>query len=196
MCLHHITSLKGAIGQLDERIYTLLATHVSEAGIPFAPARDRVDTITGVGKRAAECILAEVGLDMTRFRPPRTWPRGRAWPPGSIKTGGKPRSGRTTHADVCLSNILTSAPGPPRGPARPTWPLSSSGWSRRIDKKKAAIAVSHSILVICWHLLSDDRDYDDLGGDGFTRRNPDRQCDRLIAQLQNLGYRVTLDRVA
>jgi transposase len=51
-------------------------------------------------------------------------------------------------------------------------------------------------LVICWHLLTDDRDYDDLGGDYFTRRNPDRQRDRLIAQLHNLNYRVTLDKVA
>jgi transposase len=68
--------------------------------------------------------------------------------------------------------------------------------ARRIGKKKAAIAVGHSILVICWHLLTDDSDYDDLGGDHCTRRNPDRQRDRLIAQLQGLGYRVTLDKVA
>src|SRR4051812_35532465 len=65
-----------------------------------------------------------------------------------------------------------------------------------VGKKKAAIAVGHSILVICWHLLTDARDYDDLGGDYFTRRNPDRQRDRLISQLQTLGYRVSLDRVA
>jgi transposase len=50
--------------------------------------------------------------------------------------------------------------------------------------------------VICWHLLTDDRDYDDLGGDYFTRRNTDRQRDRLIKQLHTLGYRVTLDRAA
>ncbi len=50
--------------------------------------------------------------------------------------------------------------------------------------------------MICWHLLSNDADYDDLGGDYFTRRNPDRQRDRLITQLHNLGYRVTLDKVA
>lgn len=60
--------------------------------------------------------------------------------------------------------------------------------AREFGKKKAAVAVGHSILVICWHLLTDDRDYADLGGDYFTRRNTDRQSDRLIAQLHNLGY--------
>jgi hypothetical protein len=50
--------------------------------------------------------------------------------------------------------------------------------------------------VICWHLLTNDHDYNDLGGDYFTRRNVDRQRDRLIHQLHALGYRVTLDKVA
>jgi hypothetical protein len=50
--------------------------------------------------------------------------------------------------------------------------------------------------VICWHLLTNDCDYDDRGGHYFTRRNIDRQRDRLIQQLHGLGYRVTLDKVA
>jgi transposase len=69
--------------------------------------------------------------------------------------------------------------------------------SRRIGKKKAALAVGHSILVICWHLLSADCDYDDLGGDYFTRRtDPARRQDHLVRQLQDMGYAVTLRRVA
>lgn len=69
--------------------------------------------------------------------------------------------------------------------------------ARRIGNKKAAVAVSHSILVICRHLLNERCDYQDLGGDSFTRRtNPDRRRDHLIEQLHGLGYRVTLDKVA
>jgi hypothetical protein len=68
--------------------------------------------------------------------------------------------------------------------------------ARRIGKKKATIAVAHSVLVICRHLLTNDCDYDDLGGDYFTRRNTDRQRDRLIQQLAGLGYYVTLDKIA
>lgn len=76
--------------------------------------------------------------------------------------------------------------------------LSARFWRlvRRIGKKKAAVAVAHSIPVICRHLLTDDCDYDDLGGDYFTRRNTDRRRDRLIHRLHGLGYRVTLEKAA
>ncbi len=196
MCLQHITYLEGAIGHLDERIDTLFATQVSEAGLPFARARDRLDTITGVGKRAAACILAEIGVDITRCPSAAHLASWAGLAPGINKTGGKPGSGRTTHGDVWLTSILTQCAWA-AAQTRQTY-LAAQFWrlARRIGKKKAAIAVGHSILVICWHLLTDDRDHDDLGGDYFTRRNPDRQRDRLIAQLQNLGYRVTLDRAA
>ena len=63
--------------------------------------------------------------------------------------------------------------------------LSAQFWrlARRIGKKKAAVAVGHSILVICWHLLTDDCDYDDLGGDYFTRRRPRPPARPAITQL-------------
>jgi transposase len=196
LSLQHVSYLEGAIEQLDERIDTLIATHTGEAGVPFARARDRLTTITGVGQRAAECILAEIGADMTRFP---TAARLASWAgvcPGNNITGGKRGSGKTTHGDVWLLDILTQCAWA-AAHSRDTY-LSAQFWrlARRIGKKKAAIAVGHSILVICWHLLSDDRDYDDLGGDYFTRRNPDRQRDRLIRQLHDLGYRVTLNEVA
>ena len=116
--------------------------------------------------------------------------------PGNNITGGKRGSGKTTKGDVWLIDILTQcAWGASR--TRDTY-LSAQFWrlARRIGKKKAAVAVAHSILVICWHLLTNDCDYDDLGGDWFTRRNTDRQRDRLIQQLHTLGYRVTLDKAA
>ncbi len=68
---------------------------------------------------------------------------------------------------------------------------------RRIGKRKAAVAVGHSILVIAWHLLTNDCDYDDLGGDWFAKRtDTDKRRDQLIRQLQDLGYGVTLTNLA
>jgi transposase len=58
------------------------------------------------------------------------------------------------------------------------------------------MAAGHSMLVIAWHLLTDDCDYQDLGGDYFVRRDTDRQRRRAVAQLQALGYRVTLEPLA
>jgi transposase len=196
LALDHIAHLEGAIARLDERIDAVFATSVSEPGVPFDRARDRLTTITGVGKRAAECILAEIGIDMTRFPTAAHLASWAGMCPGANITGGKPRSTKTTAGDVWLRDILTQCAWA-AARTRDTY-LAAQFWrlARRIGKKKAALAVGHSILVICWHLLATDCDYDDLGGDYFTRRNSDRQRDRLIAQLQHLGYRVSLDRSA
>src|SRR3954453_20523258 len=197
LCREHIDHLDAAIAQLDERIDALIDASTSEAGLPFARARDRLTTITGVGRRAAECILAEIGADMTRFPNPGHLASWAGMAPGINKTGGKPGSGKTTDGDKWICDILTQCAWA-AARTRETY-LSAQFWrlARRIGKKKAAVAVGHSILVICWHLLTDNCDYTDLGGDYFTRRaNPDRQRDRLIGQLHALGYRVTLDPVA
>jgi transposase len=116
--------------------------------------------------------------------------------PGNNIPGGKRRSGKTTHGDVWLTSILTECAWA-AARTRGTY-LAAQFWRlvHRIGKKKAAIAVGHSILVICWHLLTNGCDCTDLGGDYFTRRNSDRHRDQLIQQLHDLGYRVTLDRVA
>ena len=68
LALEHLEQLEGSIAELDAHIDRVLA--------PFARARDQLDTITGVGKRAAETIIAEIGTDMTVFPPPATWPPG------------------------------------------------------------------------------------------------------------------------
>jgi transposase len=196
LSLDHTAHLEAAIARLDERVDVLFAAHTSEAEVPFDRARDRLDTITGVGKRAAETIIAEIGTDMSRFPTAAHLASWAGVCPGNNITGGKRGSGKTTKGDVWLIDILTQCAWA-AAHTHDTY-LSAQFWrlARRIGKKKAAVAVGHSILVICWHLLTNDCDYHDLGGDYFTRRNTDRQRDRLINQLHNLGYRVTLDKVA
>lgn len=197
LCLDHTAHLEAAILTLDARVDALFAANESEAGVPFDRARDRLDTITGVGKRAAEVIIAEIGVDMSRFPTAAHLASWAGMAPGTNITGGKRQSGKTTKGDVWLRDILCQCAWA-AARSRDTY-LSAQFWrlARRIGKKKAAIAVGHSILVICWHLLANDCDYDDLGGDYFQRRtNPHRQRDRAIQQLHELGYRVTLEQVA
>jgi transposase len=197
MSLEHAEYLEAAIARLDTQVDTLITDHTSESGVPFAQARDHLATITGVGQVAAECIIAEVGVDMTRFPTAGHLAKWAGVAPGNNITGGKRRSGRTIEGDKWLRDILTQCAWA-AAHSRDTY-LGAQFWrlARRIGKRKAALAVGHSILVICWHLLSNDCDYNDLGGDYFTRRtNPDRRRDHLIGQLHELGYAVTLRPVA
>lgn len=197
LCLDHTAYLQAATSKLDDQIDAVFAANTSEAGLPFEQARNRLDTITGVGKRAAETIIAEIGADMSRFPTAAHLASWAGMAPGNNITGGKRGSGNTTKGNVWLRDILSLCAWA-TARTRDTY-LAAQFWrlARRIGKKKAAIAVGHSILVICWHLLTTDCDYDDLGGDYFTRRtNPDRQRDRAIQQLHDLGYRVTLNKAA
>jgi transposase len=185
----HVDYLDRAIAALDVEIERVIA--------PFKGARDRLDTITGVGKRAAECIIAEIGVDMTLFPTAAHLASWAGVCPGNNITGGKQRSGRTNHGNRWLGEILHECVGAARQ-CRNTY-LAAQYWRfrRRMGHNKAAVAVGHSILVICWHLLTNDCDYADLGGDWFARRtDTDKRRDHLIRQLHDLGYGVTLTKVA
>ncbi len=183
--LDHLEHLESAIAQLDREIDTVM--------LPFTAARDRLDTATGIGKRAAECIIAEIGIDMARFATSAHLASWAGVCPGNNITGGKRRSGTTNRGNRWLGEILNQC-ALAASKTRDTY-LAAQYWrlARRIGRKKAAVAVGHSILVICWHVLSNDCDYQDLGGDWFVRRNDnDKRRDYLIRQLHELGYGVNL----
>jgi transposase len=180
---------------LDEQIDRLSET-IEEQIRPFAPAVELLCSIPGVQKRTAEVIVAETGADMSVFPSPAHLASWAGLCPGNDESAGRRRSGRTRKGSRWLSVALTEAA---QANTRSRDTYLSAQYRRlraRRGHKKAIGAVKHSIIVACWHMLSTGELYDDAGGDYFTRLDPDKQTRRLVAQLERLGYSVTLQEAA
>ena len=187
--LDHIDHLDAAIAALEAQVDGLMA--------PFVVARDLLMTIPGVGKRAAEVIIAEIGVDMTRFPSAAHLASWAGMCPGNNESAGKHLSGRTRKGDPWLSGMVTECGWAARR-TKGTY-LAAQFWqiARRRGQEKAAVAVGHTILVIAWHILTEGVTYQELGGDWFDRRrDPETQQRRLVRQLEAMGLRVTIQAAA
>lgn len=188
--LHRIDGIDADIAALDGQIEKLLT--------PFAVEAARLDEIPGIGPVAAAVIIAEIGVDMTRFPTAGhlcSWAR---FAPGVKTSAGKSKgNGSTGHGNRYLARTLGEV-AVTAGRSGTFLGARYRRITRRRGKKKAMVAVGRSILVIVWHLLSDpDTRYHDLGPDHFDRRvSTDANKRNHIRQLQALGYRVTLEPAA
>jgi transposase len=186
--LAHIDFLEETIEQLSAEI--------TERMRPFEEALERLETIPGVGRRTAEAILAEIGPEVSRFPTYRHLASWAGMCPGNDESGGKRRSGKTTKGNPWLRAALVEA-AHAAGRTKNTY-LSAQyrRLASRRGKKRAAVAVGHTILVIAYHLLERSCEYEELGGDYFDKRDRQFVERRLVRRLEGLGYKVSLDPVA
>jgi transposase len=192
---HHrylVPRILAAIDFLDAEIADLSA-RIAELERPFAAAVDRLDTIPGIGRRIAEVLLAELGPDLSRFGGAKQLASWAGLCPGNDESGGKRRSGRTRKGNRWLRAALTEA-GQAAGRTRTYLGAQSRRLAARRGKKRAAIAVGHSILVIAYHLLTRGTDYQDLGANYFDDRDAAAVERRLVRRLEALGNTVTLTK--
>ena len=180
------------IDALDEGI-ARVSGEIAERMRPFAEALERLDTIPGIGQRMAETLVAEIGIDMSRFPSAAHLASWAGMCPGNQESAGKGKTGRTRKGNVWLrAALIESAHALGRG--RGTYLAAQyRRLTARRSKKKAAVALGHSILVIVYHLLSRGEVYHDLGVQYFDEGRRERLEHGLVRRLQDLGYKVTLE---
>jgi transposase len=159
---------------------------------------DTLDEIPGVGTTAARVIIAEVGVDMSRFPTPAHLASWARFAPGVKQSAGKNKGkGTTGHGNRYLARVLGEA-AVSAGKTNTFLGERYRRLARRRGKKRAIVALGRSILVIVWHLLSDPQArFHDLGPDFYDNHiGPERKKRNHIRQLEALGYKVTLEPTA
>ncbi len=196
---HHALLCRAMLARIDQADATIseLTKQIEALLDPHEAAVKLLVGIPGVSYRSAQVILAEIGTDMSRFPTPEHLSSWAGMCPGNNESAGKHRSGRTRHGSKWLRIALVEA-AQAAGRSKNTYLAAHYARIRgRRGPGRAAVAVGHSILVIAWHLLSTGTPYSDLGGDYFDkRRTSTAHQKRLIAQLEAMGHRVTLEPAA
>jgi len=179
------------LDHLDEAIERVTAEIRDRLGA-FQALTDLLDTIPGVNPRIAHVILAEIGPDMSRFPTAAHLASWAGMCPGNHESAGKRYSGKTRKGSKWLRQALMEAA---HAAARTKNTYLAAQYRRlaaRRGKKRAMVAVGHSILIIVYHVLKHREPYRELGGNYFDERDRQAVERRLVRRLQNLGYIVTL----
>jgi transposase len=194
--LDHIDHLEAMTARLDAQIEAMME--------PFRAARELLTTIPGIALLSGAAILSEISADVREYFPDAA--HLGSWSglcPGNHESAGKRHHGRRRHGNAHLQSILA---GCAWAAVRHDGYLKAlyhrhvmkwGGYRNDVARKKAIIVVAHALIVIIWHVLATGRPYDELGADYFTRHmDPDREAARLIARLEALGRRVTVEDTA
>jgi len=195
---HHrfvLTELLCQIDSLDETI-ARFDLEIEAYCRPFEEAVVLLDTIPGVARQTAEIIISEIGIDMSRFPTADHLASWAGVAPGNNESGGKRRSGKTRKGNQHLRTALSQAAN---AAARTKGTYLQAQYHRlagRRGRKRAIMAVAHSILIIAYHLIVRKEPYRELGGDYFDNIHPERTAKRLIKRLEQLGFQVSVQEFA
>ena len=191
--LHRLDEVGAAILRVNEQI----EREVRECRDPFvAEAVRLLQTIPGVGPRAAEAIVSEVGVDMSRFPSDAHLASWAGMCPGNNESGGKRLSGRTNKGSTYLRNALIQSAWAASHTKQTYLAAQYRRLVRTKGQKRALVAVGHSILVIAYHMMKRRAGYEELGGDYFDRQSTEHLQRRLIRRLERLGLKVMVEPLA
>ena len=186
--LAHLDFLDEAIEQLSKEVEAQIAPFFQEIAL--------LDTIPGVNQKVAEAIIAEIGIDMSRFPSERHLASWAGLCPGNNESAGKHKSGKTRKGDRWLRRNLIEAS---LAVSRSNDNYLSALYhriARRRGANKASVAVAHAIIEIAYHVIADKLPYHEFGADYFDRLNETYIKHNSIKRLQSLGFNVILEPLA
>jgi transposase len=191
---HHrfvLTELLCQIDSIDETL-ARFDDEITKDCAPFEEEVVLLDTIPGIARATAELIVSEIGTDMTRFPTAHHLAAWAGLAPSNRESAGKQFASKKRKGNRTLCTGLVQAA---QAVARTKGNYLAAQYhrlARRRGKKKAVIAVAHSILVIAYHMLQRHEPYRDLGPNYFDQQNPEGTAKRLKQRIEKLGYQVTL----
>ena len=187
---HHAFLARVHLDLIDQHSHAIeeLTARIEVVIEPFRGARDLIVTIPGISVLVADVIIAETGADMSCFPTAGHLASWAGTCPGSDESAGRIKSTKTRPGNPYLKGALGIA-------ARSKDTYLAAKYRRIASRRgpiKAIVAVEHAMLIAIWNMLTNGVFYEDLGGDFYARRNPDKTKQRALEQLKQMGYTVTL----
>jgi transposase len=195
---HHGLLVGQILAKLDflDEVIANLSVEIDRMIAAYEPQVALLVTIPGIDRRTAQELIAEIGVDMSRFPTAGHLASWAGMCPGHHESAGKRRSGHTRPGSKWLHRSLREA-AKAAGRTKNTYLGAQYARLRgRRGPAKATTAVGHSILVAAYHMLRDGVTYNELGPDWFDRLSPDQHARRLARQIEALGFTVTISTAA
>lgn len=178
--IDHIDDLNRRIGELDKMVKEYMTEYES--------AIAAIDEIPGIARRSAEVILAEIGLDMSRFPSAAHLCSWAGICPGNYQSAGRRKHGRTRKGNAALKTILTQCAKSAKTVKSSYFSAQYQRISARRGKNRATLAVAHSMLIAIYHILKNKTAFHDLGSDYYDSFNRDRKINNYLKRLKALGW--------
>ena len=178
--IDHIDDLTRRIADLDK----LVQDYMDEYEAAIAALCD----IPGIARRSAEVILAEIGLDMSRFPSAAHLCSWAGVCPGNCQSAGRRKHGKTTKGNKPLKTILTQCAKSARSVKGSYFSAQYQRIAARRGKNRATLAVAHSMLIAIYHMLKNSAPFRDLGSDYYDSFNRDRKIHSYLKRLKALGW--------